>query len=160
LSFGKYQIVLHSYSSCCNTDEDRILSLIKFIQSIIQALSGGHVIRAHQWVYQGNINRLVRLERGNSETDIISTKAMNQELSIYLICFLKFNAETSTWHEPTLLHLKHIVIALERMLGVVQRIQFRCFPFPNVQVYVCCLDKLILTIPDSSPLSILYFLDG
>jgi hypothetical protein len=50
------------------TDEDRILSLIKFIQSIIQALSGGHVIRAHQWVYQGNINRLVRLERGNSET--------------------------------------------------------------------------------------------
>jgi hypothetical protein len=30
------------------TDEDRILSLIKFIQSIIQALSGGHVIRAHQ----------------------------------------------------------------------------------------------------------------
>ena len=31
----------------------------------------------------------------------------------------------------TLLHLEHIVIALERMFGVVQRIQFRCFPFPK-----------------------------
>ena len=48
--------------------EIRILSRIKFTQSIVQALSVDNVIRRHQRVNQGNINRLVRLERGNSET--------------------------------------------------------------------------------------------
>ena len=74
----------------------------------------------------------------------ILTKVMKQELSIYSICFLKFNADTSTWHEP----LYYIVIALQRMLGVAQRIQFRCFPFPNVQVYFWC--ALITWPPDNA----------
>ena len=56
--------------------------------------------------------------------------------------FLKVQCRYKHMAWTTLLHLVHIVLALERMLGVVQRIQFRCFLFPNVQVYFCCLDKL------------------
>jgi hypothetical protein len=45
--------------------------------------------------------------------------------------FLKVQCRYKHMAWTTLLHLVHIVIALERIFGVVQRIQFRCFPFPK-----------------------------
>ena len=45
--------------------------------------------------------------------------------------FLKVQCRYKHMAWTTLLHLEHIVIALERMFGVVQRIQLRCFPFPK-----------------------------
>jgi hypothetical protein len=45
----------------------RIFYINKIQMKIVQASSVDNVIRRHQRVNQGNINRLVRLERGSSE---------------------------------------------------------------------------------------------
>jgi hypothetical protein len=66
--FSRYKIYAFYVEYKNKRFRDSYLRTLKAYVSIIQALSGGHVIRAHQWVYQGNRNRLVRLERGNSET--------------------------------------------------------------------------------------------
>ena len=55
---------------------------------------------------------------------------MNCQYSMFNM-FLKVQCRYKHMALTTVLHLEHIVIALERMLGVVQSIQFRCFPFPK-----------------------------
>ena len=56
--------------------------------------------------------------------------------------FLKIQSRYKHMARTTLLHLEHIVIALERMFGVVQRIQFRCFPFPKRTSLFLLINKL------------------
>ena len=56
--------------------------------------------------------------------------------------FLKVQCRYKHMAWTTLLHLEHIVVALERMFGVVQRIQFRCFPFPKRTSLFLLINKL------------------
>jgi hypothetical protein len=56
-----------------NTDGDRILSRIKFIQVIVEELSGDRVRRRDQQVNR-NRNRLVHLERGKQRNCIVCTR--------------------------------------------------------------------------------------
>ena len=76
--------------------------------------------------------------------------------------FLKVQCRYKHMAWTTLLHLEHIVIALERMLGVVQRIQFRCFPFPKrTSLFLfpcikCMLSKFLGKSPENANFYILH----